>query len=165
MITMILREQSVCLNAGDWAPDFVLPDENGNAIRLADFKGSKNVLVVLHPGDLTADCRDHFRFYRQHLRDFRALNTQILAINMASVEANRKWTQNVGNLGYPVLSDMNPLGDVTLKYDCFVPGEGYGKKAVFVIDKAGKLRHIEVLKEASDACPNIESILDVLRAM
>ncbi len=160
---MILREQGVCLSVGELAPDFSLPDQNGREVRLSDYRGKKNVVVALHPGDLSSGCKDHFRFYQQHFSDFEASNTQVLAINMASVQANKQWLAETDDLGYPVLADFNPLGDVTLKYDCFVPGEGYGKKVVFVVDKAGTLRHIEVIGTSSEACPNVDGILGLLK--
>ncbi len=159
---MILREQNVCLNVGETAPEFSLPDENGGTVRLADYRGKKNVLIALHPGDLSSGCKDHFRFYQQHLSHFEALDTQVLAVNMASIEANNQWLSETGELGYPVLADFNPLGDVTLKYDCFVPHEGYGKKVVFLVDKEGSLRHIEVLGVSDDACPNMDGIFSLL---
>ncbi|MFQ5831819.1 MAG: redoxin domain-containing protein [Candidatus Thorarchaeota archaeon] len=159
---MILREQNVCLNVGETAPDFSLPDENGNSVRLSDYRGKKNVLIALHPGELSSGCKDHFRFYQQHLSTFESLDTQVLAVNMTSIEANNQWLSETGELGYPVLADFNPLGDVTLKYDCFVPNEGYGKKVVFVVDKNGLLRHIEVLGASDDACPNMDGIFKLL---
>ncbi len=159
---MIFREQNVCLNVGETAPEFSLPDENGSTVRLADYRGKKNVLIALHPGELSSGCKDHFRFYQQHLSQFEALDTQVLAVNMASVEANSKWLSETGDLGYPVLADFNPLGDVTLKYDCFMPNEGYGKKVVFLVDKNGLLRHIEVLGVSDDACPNMDGIFSLL---
>jgi len=162
---MILREQNVCLNVGEDAPDFSLPDENGREVRLSDYRGRKNVVIALHPGDLSSGCKEHFRLYQRYLSDFEALDTQVLAVNMASVEANRQWLTETDDLGYPVLADFNPLGDVTLKYDCFVPEEGYGKKVVFVVDKDGSLRHIEVLGTSNEACPNMEGLLSLLKQL
>jgi peroxiredoxin len=162
---MLLREQNVCLNVGEMAPDFSLPDENGSLVMLSDYRGSKNVVIALHPGELTTDCKDHFRFYADNLSEFEGLNTKILAINMASVHNNRMWVEEVGELGFPVLSDYVPLGDATLKFDCFVPGEGYGKRAIFVIDKTGVIRYIEVLKANGEACPDMNRVLKELRAL
>ncbi|MFW9799128.1 MAG: redoxin domain-containing protein [Candidatus Thorarchaeota archaeon] len=161
---MILREQSVCLNMGETAPDFSLPDENGNNVTLSDYRGKKNVLIALHPGDLSSGCKDHFRFYQQHLSHFEGLDTQVLAVNMASIEANKQWLSETGELGYPVLADFNPLGDVTLKYDCFVPHEGYGKLAAFLVDKDGRLRYIEVLK-IQNPCPDMSRIFEIIGEM
>ncbi|MHA2005251.1 MAG: redoxin domain-containing protein [Candidatus Thorarchaeota archaeon] len=162
---MLLREQNVCLNIGEQAPDFILPDQNGKDVRLSDFRGRKNVVVALHPGDLSSGCKDSFRFYQQYIAQFDQADAQVLAINMAPVESNKAWIDEIGELGFPVLADYVPLGDATLKFDCFVPKEGYGKRAVFLVDKEGNLRHIEVLKATGNACPDMSRMLDILHEM
>lgn len=162
---MLLREQNVCLNVGEMAPEFSLPDENGNIVMLSDYRGRKNVVLALHPGELTTGCKDHFRFYADNLSVFEELNSQVIALNMAPIESNRLWAEEIGDLGFPVLSDFAPLGDATLKYDCLVPNEGYGKRAIFVIDKIGVIRYIEVLKSKGEGCPNMDRVIETLRAL
>jgi peroxiredoxin (alkyl hydroperoxide reductase subunit C) len=162
VVTVILREQNVCLNIGEKAPDFSLPDQNGNEVRLSDFKGKQNVLLVLHLGNLTRSCKDDIHFYRERTDELHALNTEILLVNMDSTESNAKRIQEIGGLSFPVLSDRVPLGDVSLKYDCFVPKKGYGNRALFVIDKHGVIRHIEVLNALPGACPDMMRLSDVL---
>ena len=162
---MLLREQNVRLNIGEQAPDFILPDQNGKDVRLSEFRGRKNVVVALHPGDLNSGCKDSFRFYQQYLAQFEQADTQVLAINMAPVESNRAWIDEIGELGFPVLADYVPLGDATLKFDCFMPKEGYGKRAVFLVDKEGILRHIEVLKATGNACPDMSQMFEIIQEM
>jgi peroxiredoxin (alkyl hydroperoxide reductase subunit C) len=162
---MIPREQNVCLNIGAEAPDFSLRDQNDSEVRLSDFKGKKNVVLVLHPSTLTKSCKDDIRFYQERTDEFHALNTEILMVNMDSVESNREWIKEIGGLGFPVLSDRVPLGDVSLRYDCFVPKKGYGNRAVFVIDKGGIIRHIEKIKALRGACPDMIHLSDVLLSL
>ncbi|MFW9768990.1 MAG: redoxin domain-containing protein [Candidatus Thorarchaeota archaeon] len=162
---MILREQYVCLSPGEEALDFLLPDQDGNAVKLSDFHDRYNVALALNPGRLNESCKDYLLFYKEHLTDFNAHDTQVLGINMDSVEVNKEWTDSIDTLGFPLLSDQYPLGGVTLKYDCFVPKEGYGKRAVFVIDKMGVIRHIEVLSGDHGACPEMNSLLDVMKSL
>ncbi len=162
---MLLREHHVCLNIGEEAPDFALPDQNGQEVRLSDFRGKKNVVVTLHPGNLSSGCKDHFRVYQEHLSEFEKADTQVLAVNMASIANNKAWLEEIGGLGFPVLADFAPLGDATLKYDCYMPKEGYGTRAVFLVDKSGNLRYIEVLKPTGDVCPDLSRMFDVIREM
>lgn len=159
---MLLRQQSVCLNTGDEAPEFSLENHRGQVVSLKDFRGKENVLVVLHPGDLDEACKGYLRFYKDHLSDFSAFETQVISINMDSPQKNMEWIDEVGELGFPLLSDSLPLGDITLKYDCFVPEEGYGKRAVFLVDKRGTIRHIEVLSGEANACPDLNKLLDII---
>lgn len=165
MDNLLLRERNVCLNEGETAPDFSLLNQHGKEIQLSDFRGEKNVLLALHPGELNEACKDYIGFYKSHLEDFEELETQVLAINMDSVETNREWIEEIGGLGFPLLADYVPLGDVTLTYDCFVPEKGYGKRVVFLVDKAGVLRHIEVLSGERGACPDMSVLLDKIRKM
>jgi peroxiredoxin (alkyl hydroperoxide reductase subunit C) len=162
---MILREQNVCLNIGEKAPDFSLPDQNDSQVRLSDFRGKKNIVLVLHPSTLTRSCKDDIRFYQERTDEFHALNTEILMVNMDSAEVNSAWIKEIGGLSFPVLSDRVPLGDVSLKYDCFVPKKGYGSRAVFVIDKSGIIRHIEKIKGLRGACPDMIHLSDVLLSL
>ncbi len=162
-VIIILREQNVCLTAGEEALDFNLPDQDGNYVKLSDYYKDYNVVVTLNPGKLNDSCKDYLLFYKEHLMEFSALDTQVLGINMDFEDVNKEWAESIDGLGFPLLSDQSPLGGVTLKYDCFVPGEGYGKRAVFVIDKKGIIRHIEVLSGDQGACPDLNSLLDVLR--
>jgi peroxiredoxin (alkyl hydroperoxide reductase subunit C) len=162
---MILREQNVCLNPGEDALEFSLPDQDGKIVRLSDYYDDCNVVITLNPGKLNDSCKGYLSFYKEHLMDFSALDTQVLGITMDAVEKNKEWTESIGGLGFPLLSDFSPLGVVTLKYDCFVPKEGYGKRAVFVIDKKGVIRHIEVLSGDHDACPEMNTLLDVLKSL
>ncbi|MBS3793836.1 MAG: redoxin domain-containing protein [Candidatus Thorarchaeota archaeon] len=160
---MLLRERNVCLTEGEQAPDFCLLDQHGEEVELSEFRGKKNVLLVLHPGELNEACTEYIRFYKNHLEDFEHLDTQVLAINMDSVESNREWIEEIGGLGFSLLSDYVPLGDITLKYDCFVPEKGYGKRVIFLVDKEGVLRHIEVLSGKKGVCPDLSSLLNAIR--
>jgi peroxiredoxin len=162
---MLLRQQNVCLNIGDEAPGFSLMSHRGKAVSLRDFRKKQNVLVVLHPGELDEVCKGYLHFYKDHLSDFSALETQVVAINMDTFQKNMDWVDEVGELGFPLLSDSIPLGDVTLKYDCFVPEEGYGKRAIFLVDKNGTIRHIEVLSGMDNACPDLNRLLDTIRRL
>jgi peroxiredoxin len=162
---MILVEQNVCLNVGEEAPDFSLIGHDGNRVRLSSFRGKNNVVLAIHAGKLEQACKDYIHFFSDHLPEFEEAGTQVIAVNMDTVEANREWAEQIGGLGFPLLSDFSPVGGVTLKYDCFVPKQGYGKRAVFLIDKKGRIQHIEVLSGKHGACPNMDSLLEAARRL
>ena len=159
---MLLREQNVCLNVGEEAPDFELPDQDGNMKRLSDYRGKCNVLLALNPGDLNDSCKNYLLLYKDNLSRYSEVDTQVLGVNMDTVRKNSAWAKSLQGLGFPILSDREPLGDVTLKYDCFTPKEGYGKRGLFVIDKKGIIRYIDVLSEHVGKCPDISQILSSL---
>ncbi|MFW9968423.1 MAG: redoxin domain-containing protein [Candidatus Thorarchaeota archaeon] len=145
------------MNIDEEAPEFSLPNQDGNHVRLSDFRGS-NALLVFHPGRLDRVCKEYLSFFSDYRDSLRLLGTEILAINMESVETNRNWISEE-NLGFDVLSDQFPLGGVTLKYDCYVPKEGYGKRVIFLINKDGRIKHIEAVGTEEGACPNMSRIL------
>jgi peroxiredoxin len=160
---MLLRDQNVCLNVGEEAPDFELPDEDGNMVRLSDYRGKRNVLLALNPGDLNDSCKNYLLLYKGNLEQYKELETQVIGVNMDTMRTNKSWSQSLNCLGFPILSDREPLGDITLKYDCFVPNEGYGKRGLFVIDKEGIIQHIDVLSDRVDASPDISQVLASLQ--
>jgi alkyl hydroperoxide reductase subunit AhpC len=82
---------------------------------------------------------------------------------MDSVRKNSAWSKSLHGLGFPILSDRDPLGNVTLRYDCFMPKEGYGKRGLFIIDKKGIIRYIDVLSENVGKCPDMSQILSTLQ--
>ncbi len=160
---MLLREKNVCLNVGEEAPDFELPDQDGNRIRLSDYRGKCNVLLALNPGNLSDSCKNYLLLYKDNLTKYSEFDTKVLGVNMDSIRKNNAWSKNLHGLGFPILSDREPLGDVTLKYDCFTPKEGYGKRGLFVIDKKGIIRYIDVLSENVQKCPDMTQILSSLQ--
>ncbi|MHA2025038.1 MAG: redoxin domain-containing protein [Candidatus Thorarchaeota archaeon] len=160
---MLLREQNVCLNVGEEAPDFELVDQDGNMIKLSDYRGKCNVLLALNPGDLNDSCKNYLLLYKDNLSRYSELDTQLLGVNMDSVRKNSAWSKSLHGLGFPILSDREPLGDISLKYDCFVPEEGYGKRGLFVIDKNGIIQYIDVLSEKVEKCPDIFQVLTSLQ--
>ena len=162
---VLLRERGVCLTVGEKAPDFELEDQNGDDVQLSDFQGKNNILLAFHPGKVNELCKEYFEFFREHVEELDELDTIVIGVNMDSVEANEEWMDEVGDLGFPILSDFHPPGDVTLEYDCFVPDEGYGKRIVFLIDKKGFIEMIDVVKPDQGACPNLSRFLERLEAL
>jgi peroxiredoxin len=160
---MLLREQKVCLNVGQEAPDFELPDQDGKTVHLSDYRGTRSVVLVLNPGRLNNGCKNFLQFFKEYSSEFKGMNSQVLGINMEYSTMNRKWLDEIGEIGFPLLSDLSPPGNVTLSYDCFVPDEGYGKRVLFLINKQGIIQHIEVLSGADDACPNMDSLFDAIQ--
>ncbi len=159
---MLLRQQNVCLNIGEEAPDFKLPDQDGNMVRLSNYRGKSNILLALNPGNLNDSCKNYLLLYKDNLERYKETDTQVVGITMDSVKKNKAWSQSLHGVGFPLVSDREPLGDVLLKYDCFVPKEGYGKRGLFIIDKKGIIRHIDTLSDDVRTCPDVFQILEFL---
>lgn len=141
----------VSLKVGDQAPDFKLASQDNKKYTLSQFKGKKNVMLVFFPQAFTPICTGQLPTYNDNFERFEELDTQILAVGISSVAVHVAWIKHdmKGELKYPLLSDWPPngFGKVSEEYDCIIPRIGYGKRAVFIIDKEGIIRHIAIPEE------------------
>jgi glutaredoxin len=71
------------------------------------------------------------------------LNAQVLGISVDSVPCLKAWATDLGGINYPLLSDFWPHGAVAQKYDV-LRAEGHSERALFVIDKQGVIRYIDI---------------------
>ena len=88
------------------------------------------------------------------------MNTQVLGISVDHVPCLQAWADSLGGINYPLLSDFWPHGEVARCYDV-LRSEGYTERAIFVIDRDGILRYIDV--HAIDAQPDNEELRAVIR--
>jgi peroxiredoxin Q/BCP len=111
------------------APDFTLPDSEGNPVSLKDFMGKK-LLIVFYPGDETMVCTKQLCSYSSGFEDFQKLGIAIIGINMDSVESHKKFKEKY-KLAFPLLSDSE--GTVCEKYDA--KGLLGVKRSTYLIDE------------------------------
>lgn len=93
---------------------------------------------------------------------FGALDAQVLGISVDHVPCLKAWAESLGNISYPLLSDFWPHGEVAKKYGVLRP-EGYSERAIFLIDKQGIIRYIDV-HDINDQ-PQNEVLLAELRKL
>lgn len=124
------------IQAGREAPDFALKDTAGTEVRLSDFRGKQNVVVVFYPFTFTGVCQGELCELRDDLASFNDSNAQVLAVSCDSRFAQGKWAEEQG-FGFPVLSDFWPHGEVSRAYGVFNDAMGCANRATFVIDKSG----------------------------
>ncbi len=74
---------------------------------------------------------------------FGALDAQVLGISVDHVPCLKAWAESLGNISYPLLSDFWPHGEVAKKYGV-LRAEGHSERAIFLIDKQGIIRYIDV---------------------
>ena len=153
------------LQVGDKAPDFALPAQDGKKVRLSDFRGKKNVMLAFFPQAFTPVCSHQLPSYSNQIKKFEELNTQVLAIGVASIPVHIAWIDSLGGLNYPLLADWVPFAEVSKKYDAFIPNLGFGKRAIFVIDKKGIIRYIDIPFELNEGPPNEENIFEALEKL
>ena len=91
---------------------------------------------------------------------FEGKNAQVVGISVDHQYANAAWSQAIGGITYPLLSDFWPHGDVAQKYGVFREDAGMSERAVFIIDKDGIVRYIDIHDIAEQ--PDEEQILQEL---
>jgi len=155
----------MALKIGDKAPDFTLFNQDGEPISLSSFKG-KNVVVLFFPAANTGACTKEMCTFRDELKVYENLNAQVLGISVDTHFALKMFHEK-NNYNFPLLSDFNKKAieayDVIL--DVFVPGKfdyfNTAKRAAFVVDDKGNIKHIEVLANPGDQ-PNFEAVKKAL---
>ena len=101
--------------------------------------------------------------YEADLERFRGYDAQVLGISVDSVPCNAAWAKSLGNLSYDLLSDFHPKGEVARKYGAYREKEGISERALFSVDKEGKIAYKDI-HDISDQ-PDNEDLFEVLRKL
>ncbi len=80
----------------------------------------------------------------KNLGRFKGLDAQVVGISIDSTHTNRAWAESLGGISYPLLCDFWPHGNVARQFGVFDEKAGRSERAVFVIDKQGVVRYIDV---------------------
>ena len=123
---------------GQTAPDFTLKDQSQKDIKLSDFAGKRNVVLVFYPLDFSPLCTDEHACFVNELKQFESLNAQVLGLSVDSVWAHKAFADKMG-IPYPLLADFHPKGVVAQLYGVYSQERGISGRAVVIIDKAGKI--------------------------
>ena len=156
------RSESKTLKVGDMAPDFTLRTGNRENWHLADFRGKKNVVLAFVPFAFSKVCSAQIPSYEAELDRFKSYDTEIVSVSEDSHYALNAWAKSMGTT-LPNLSDFYPQGKVVDLYGVRNPG-GFPERSVFVIDKEGVIRSIEVLNNSGDM-PDNEDLFEALRKL
>ena len=129
------------LEAGANAPDFTLPDQDGNEISLADLKGETFVLYFYPRAD-TPGCTTQACGVRDRGSEYEAAGVRVIGISPDTVEAVKKFADKY-DLGFTLLADADHA--VAERYGTWVEKSMYGKKymgvqrATFIVGPDGKI--------------------------
>ena len=154
--------ESKTLKVGDIAPDFTLKTAKKDEWHLADFRNKKNVVLAFVPYAFSSVCSTQLPSYEAELARFQDYNTEVVSVSMDSSYSLNAWSKSI-NVTFPLLSDFYPQGQVVDLYGVRNAG-GFPNRAVFVIDKEGVIRYIEILNSPSDL-PDNEILFETLQQM
>jgi peroxiredoxin len=136
------------LKVGDMAPDFTLPSTSGKPVTLSDFRGKKNVVLAFYPAAFTGGCTKEMTAYGQSLDKFETNDTQVFGISTDNTPSQKVFGDQV-HATFPMLSDFNKR-EVTKAYGVLMADRGIANRATFVVDKEGRIQHIEEGTQAVD---------------
>jgi len=137
------RDSVPKLKMGDKAPDFTLPSVAGGKISLHKYLGKNNVVISFVPAAWTPVCSDQWPGYNIVKDIFDEHHSVLIGITVDNIPTLFAWTNQMGKLWFPVLSDFWPHGEVANKFGV-LRSEGTSERALFVIDKKGVIRYIDV---------------------
>jgi peroxiredoxin len=121
--------------AGTKAPDFSLPDHNGNQVSLADFGGRKLVLAF-YPLDFSPVCTDQLSLYQEVLGEIESRGASLVGISVDSSFCHHAFRKH-RNLHMPLLADFNPKGEVSRAYGAWIDSVDHGNRSLVLIDEQG----------------------------
>ena len=149
------------LETGIKAPDFMLPDQNGQMHSLSDYKGKK-VILYFYPKDNTSGCNKQACGFAERYPQFQEKGAVVLGISKDSVASHKKFEEKYG-LPFTLLSDTEKT--VIQAYDVWKEKKNYGKismgvvRTTYLIDEEGVIiRAMDKVKAAD----NPEQMLEEL---
>jgi peroxiredoxin Q/BCP len=132
------------INQGDVAPDFELPDQDGRAVRLADFRG-QSVVVYFYPKASTPGCTTQACGVRDHRPDYARAGATVLGISPDPVAKVKKFHDKY-SLKFALLADEDHK--VAESYGVWVEKSMYGRKylgnerTTFIVDAEGRIAEV-----------------------
>jgi peroxiredoxin (alkyl hydroperoxide reductase subunit C) len=137
------KDSHLKVKIGDRAPDFTLPAVSGGKITLNHYQGKKNVVLSFVPAAWTPVCSDQWPGYNIVQGLFLEHEAVLLGITVDNLPTLFAWTNQMGKLWFPVLSDFWPHGLVADRYGV-LRSDGTAERALIIIDKKGIIRYIDV---------------------
>lgn len=138
-------------------------------VRLSDYARTRGQYVILlfYPLDFTFVCPTEITMFSDRQDQFRALNTQLLAISVDSKYTHLAWTQTerrnggVGEVHFPLVSDLKK--EISRAYGMLIEEEGVSLRGLFIIDPEGVVQHMAVNDLSFGRNP--DEVLRILRAI
>lgn len=130
-------------DTGSEAPDFTLPNNKRESVKLSDQRG-KNVVLAFYPAAFTGVCEKELCTFRDSMAALNDLDAAVYGISVDAPFANDAFAEK-NSLNFPLLSDYKreAVRAYEVAHDDFAGLTGYtaAKRSVFVVDKQGKLAY------------------------
>ncbi len=152
------------ISVGQAAPDFTLKDQSQKDVKLSDFAGKKNVVLVFYPLDWSPTCTSEHVCFVNEMKSFEQLDAEVLGVSVDSVWSHKAYAEKM-NIHYSLLADFNPRGAMAEKYGVYLTDKGITSRSIVIINRQGKIAWIKNydipvvpdLKEVSAALQQVKS--------
>jgi peroxiredoxin len=123
---------------GQTAPDFTLLNQDKKEVKLSDFAGKKNVVLVWYPLDWSPTCTNEHACFVNDMRSFDSLDAEVLGVSVDSVWSHKAYAEKMG-IKYSLLADFHPRGAMSEKYGVYLADKGITGRSIAIVNKAGKI--------------------------
>jgi peroxiredoxin len=148
-------------DVGQLAPDFTLKGPGGQPVTLSEFRGQNPVVLVFYPLAFSGVCSHQLPAIERLAPRFADLNARILGISVDSHYSNTEFASKL-KLSFPLLSDWKH--EASSAYGVLLPEYGYSKRAIFIVDKQGRIAYRDVSPDVQEV-PSNERVLDALKGL
>ena len=149
------------IEPGAPAPDFALPDQDGNVVTLESLRG-KRVVLVFYPSDFSPVCTDQLNVYQEVLGELRARGAELYGVSVDSNWCHKAFQQHLG-VDIPLLADFHPKGAVAQAYGVWAEKYGVSKRALVMIGPDGTVEWVYKAPSPLEI-PGANLIFDALEA-
>ena len=152
------------IDVGTKAPDFTLTNQDRQPVTLSSLRGNP-VVLAFFPAAFSSVCTKELCTFRDSLSRLNATRAQVFGISVDTFFTLKAF-QTDQKLTFPLLSDFNKqaIRDYGVFNEDMIGLKGIAKRAVFVIDKDGVVRHREVLDDARNE-PNYDKVFAALATL
>jgi peroxiredoxin Q/BCP len=148
------------VTVGNAAPEFELPDQDGQLHSLEDYR-DRWVVLYFYPKDETPGCTTEACEFRDNIFAFRDLNAQILGVSLDDVESHKAFAENHG-LPFPLLADVDGVAATAYGVKTRMLGMEIAKRQTFVIAPDGTIaKHYQKV----DPSEHSEQVLAGLKSL
>jgi len=152
---------TAALEVGQAAPEFRLRGPGGQYVSLSEYKGKKHVVVVFFPLAFSPVCSHQLPDLERDLRRFESLDAVLLGVSVDSHYANEAFARSL-DLSFPLLSDFDRA--VSKAWGMLIPEKGYSGRALFIVDKQGRIAYRDVAPTPAEIPPR-EHVIAALERM
>jgi peroxiredoxin len=143
------------------APDFSLHVTPDQKLSLSELRG-RPVVLAFYPADWSPVCGDQMGLYNEILSDFHKFNAELLGISVDGAWCHEAFSKD-RHLHFPLLADFEPKGAVARQYGAYREADGFCERALFVIDRQGKIAWSYCSPVAVN--PGADGILEALEGL